>query len=298
MSALVIALDVGGTSFKSALIARGGHVASTVQATPIDSSGSADIILGSLAGTVASYLRVGTPAGVALGFPGPFDYAGGVSRITGVEKFEALYGLDVRQALRERVSLPDVPILFRNDAEAALVGEASYGAGRDRRRLLGVTLGSGLGSAFVVNGQAVDTGPGVPAQGWLYPVLFGGQRADDCFSRRGLLARLRAAGSHWAEVKPAAEAARGADAAARRVFEAFGADLGAFLSPFAVQFEAEAVLVAGRIAGALDLFGQPMQQALTVPVLAGERGAEAALLGAADLIFNPWADLNSQRVTA
>jgi glucokinase len=189
-----------------------------------------------------------------------------------------------------------MPILFRNDAEAALVGEARYGAGRRVRRLIGLTLGTGFGSAFVIDGQPVAAGPGVPAQGWLYPVLFRGIRADDCFSRRGLLARLSAAGLAWADIKPAAEAARGGDAAARHVFEAFGADLGEFLNLFAVQFQAEAVLVAGRIAGALDLFRGPMQTALTVPVLAGERGAEAALLGAAELVFNRPADsLNAQR---
>jgi hypothetical protein len=43
--------------------------------------------------------------------------------------------------------------------------------------------------------------------------------------------------------------------------------------------------VLGRIAGALDLFGPPLQQALVVPLLPAERGAEAALLGAAELVF-------------
>jgi glucokinase len=296
MNAWVVALDVGGTSLKSAVIAPGGQVASAVLQTPLDSAGSADVILGTLSRAVAGHLRGLAPAGLALGFPGPFDYANGICRIAGVEKFDALYGLNVRQALRERLGLPNVPILFCNDAEAALVGEARYGAGRGWRRLLGVTLGSGFGSAFVVDGRAVTSGPGVPANGWLYPVTFRGLRADDCFSRRGLLARLRAAGSAWSEVKPAAEAARGTDAAARQVFESFGADLGEFLNPFASAFKAEAVLVAGRIAGALDLFMQPLQQALSVPAAAGERGAEAALLGAADLFFNRQAEsMNDKR---
>jgi glucokinase len=234
---------------------------------------------------------------VALGFPGPFDYAQGICRITGVEKFEALYGLDVRQALRERLGQPELPIRFRNDAEAALVGEGRYGAGRPLRRLLGVTLGTGFGSAFVAEGRAVTAGPGIPANGWLYPVLFRGQRADDVFSRRGLLARLRAAGLAWSDVKLAAEAARAGDEPSQRVFEAFGADLGEFLKPFAVAFGAEGVLVAGRIAGALDLFGPFVQRALPVPVLAGQRGAEAPLLGAAELFFNYQADQASQERT-
>jgi hypothetical protein len=52
-----------------------------------------------------------------------------------------------------------------------------------------------------------------------------------------------------------------------------------------VAFAAEAVLVLGRIAGAMDLFGPSLRQALSLPALPGERGPEAALLGAADLLF-------------
>jgi glucokinase len=190
----------------------------------------------------------------------------------------------MRDALRSRLDLGDLPILFRNDAEAAVVGEARYGAGRDYRRLIGVTLGTGCGSAFVVDGVPVTSGPGVPPNGWLYPALFHGLRADDLFSRRGLEARLRAAGGAQRSVKDAAAAARAGDAGARQVFEEFGADLGIFLNSFVVTFAAEAVLVLGRIAGAIDLFGPPLREALSVPALPGKRGADAALLGAADLL--------------
>jgi len=115
-------------------------------------------------------------------------------------------------------------------------------------------------------------------------MLFHGLRADDVFSRRGLEFRLQAAGVMDRNVKAAAVAARAGDADARQVFEAFGADLGSFLNSHAVAFAAEAVLVLGQIAGAIDLFGPPLRQALSVPALSGERGPEAALLGAADLL--------------
>jgi glucokinase len=286
-SARVIALDVGGTSVKSALIAPGGHVIGKPSITPIDSSGEADSILSAFAQIIRTHIRESHSfhlLGVALGFPGPFDYAAGICLIEGVEKYGAIYGVNMRDALRIRLDLGDVPILFRNDAEAAVVGEARYGAGQNYRRLIGVTLGTGCGSAFLVGGVPVTSGPGVPPNGWLYPVLFRGLRADDLFSRRGLEARLRAAGVTERNVKDAAAAARAGDADARQVFETFGADLGAFLNPFAVAFAAEAVLVLGRIAGAMDLFGPPLRQALSVPALPGERGPDAALLGAADLL--------------
>ena len=287
-SARVIALDVGGTSVKTALVAPGGHVIGEPAITPIDSAGEAEGILGTFARIISSHLgqaQTSNVIGLALGFPGPFDYAAGICLIEGVEKYAAIYRVNMRDALRTRLNLGDLPILFRNDAEAAVVGEARYGAGLDYRRLIGVTLGTGCGSAFLVDGLPVTSGPGVPPNGWLYPVLFHGLRADDVFSRRGLEARLQVAGVTERNVKAAATAARAGDIGARQVFNTFGADLGSFLNLHVVAFAAEAVLVLGRIAGAFDLFGPSLCQALSVPALPGGRGADAALLGAADLLF-------------
>ena len=287
--ARVIALDVGGMSVKSAVVAPEELVIGKPVTTPVDSTGDAQTILSTFVRVVAGHLHEVQPSdllGVALGFPGPFDYAEGICRIRGVEKYESIYAVNIREALQTRLGLVDLAILFRNDAEAAIAGEARYGAGRGYQRLIGVTLGTGCGSAFIVNGAPVTSGPGVPANGWLYPVLFHGRRADDVFSRRGLEVRLRSGGATVADVKEAAQAARAGDAISRQVFEAFGADLGLFLDPLAMAFKADAVLVLGQIAGAIDIFGPPLRRALSVPALRGERGADAALLGAADLLFN------------
>jgi glucokinase len=287
-SARVIALDVGGTSVKSACVAPRGRVIRAPAITPIDSSGEAESILGIFAQIIGTHLgqaQTSNVIGAALGFPGPFDYGNGICLIEGVEKYGALYGVNMRAALRARLELRDLHILFRNDAEAAAVGEARYGAGRNYQRLIGVTLGTGCGSAFLVDGVPVISGPGVPPNGWLYPVLFHGLRADDVFSRRGLEVRLQSARVAAVDVAEAAAAARAGDPAARQVFEAFGADLGSFLNSHAVAFAAEAVLVLGQIAGAIDLFGPPLRQTLSVPALPGARGPDAALLGAADLLF-------------
>jgi glucokinase len=287
-NARVIALDVGGTSVKSALVAPEGQVIGKPSITSIDSSSGAENILKTFAQIINTHLgqaQTSNVIGVALGFPGPFDYGAGICLIEGVEKYQSIYGINMRDALRARLDLGQLPILFRNDAEAAVVGEARYGAGRDYGRLIGVTLGTGCGSAFLVDGVPVTSGPGVPPNGWLYPALFHGIRADDLFSRRGLEARLQAARVTERHVKAATEAARAGDADSRQVFEAFGADLGTFLNSFAVPFTAEAVLVLGRIAGAMDLFGPPLRQALSIPALPGERGPDAALLGAANLLL-------------
>jgi glucokinase len=275
---------------KSAVVELGRERVSRPLITPIASAGPAEEILATLAGVVRHHLAglAQPPLGVACGMPGPFDYQAGISYIRGVAKYETIYGLDLRAALRERLGQPALPILFRNDAEAAIVGEARFGLGQPYQRLIGLTLGTGLGSAFIHQGVPLTSGPGVPPNGWLYDQPVHGQLADDVFSSRGLIARLTQAGVKPAEIEPAAQSARQGNALARQVFADFGRDLGQFIQPFGRDFQAEALLVLGGIAGAFDLFAPWLGQSLPVPVWPGRLGADAALLGAASLFeFEP-----------
>jgi glucokinase len=287
-----ISLDVGGQSVKSARVTEQLALLDE-RNDPIDSLADAGAVLATMTGIIASHLAAGEPRGVALAFPGPFDYPGGVCLIRhtshgGGVKFGALYQLNVREALRARLSRPILPIVFRNDAEAAILGEAVHGAGRPYRRVIGITLGTGLGSAFVAGGRAQVSGPGVPENGWLYCVPFAAATADDAFSTRGLLARLDAAGLAYDDVHAATVDAATVDAGQtaelKRAFEEFGADLGIFLRPFAADFDADAVIVLGGIANAWSLFAPALQAQLPVPAIRGALGASAALIGAAELL--------------
>jgi glucokinase len=286
----VIALDIGGSSIKSAVVSSTGQLIGQPALTPVDSQAEAAVILECFASAIRQHLPAIAEAnflGVAIGMPGPFDYEAGISYITGVAKYESIYGLNIKTALQQALDRPACPIVFRNDAEAAIIGEALYGAGRPYRRLIGITLGTGIGSAFVVDGVPVSTGAGVPTNGWLYQEPFHGIPADDLFSTRGLLARLQALTLSLETVAAFAEAARQGEAQLRPAFADFGADLGEFLTPFVQAFRAEAVLVLGGIARSLDLFGPLLQQNLPVPALRGQLGPIAPLLGAADLLFKP-----------
>jgi glucokinase len=268
----VLALDVGGTSVKSVAIAQGSKLLGDVKTSPVDSRGPAEDILDKLADVIQGHAReqVNHPLqGVALGFPGPFDYEAGICLIKGVAKFESLYGLDIRQELWRRMDDDRLPMRFRNDAEAATVGEALYGSGRPFVRQIGLTLGTGCGSAFLVAGRPVTAGPGVPANGWLYPISFRSRPADERFSIRGLLGALRAAGVSAETIKSAAELARRDHLEARQVFVLFGRDLGAFLLPWSREFEADAVILQGGIANAFDLFGAELSAVLPVTVRKG-----------------------------
>jgi glucokinase len=246
--------------------------------------------LGSFAAAIRQHLDNVSEAdllGVAIGMPGPFDYEVGISYIKGVAKYEAIYGMNIKTELQQLLGKQNLPIVFRNDAEAAIMGEALYGAGRPYRRLIGITLGTGIGSAFVVEGKSVESGRGVPPHGWLYQEPFQDLPADDVFSTRGLLARLQKINPAYETVAAFAEAAHSGEAQLRQGFLQFGSDLGEFLASFAQTFGAEVILVLGGIARAIDLFEPLLQQNLPVPALPGQLDSIAPLLGAADLLFKP-----------
>jgi glucokinase len=267
----VVALDVGGTSVKSAVVRRPGALDGPPERTAIDSSGSADEVLDTLAGAVRALApAAGAPiAGVAVAFPGPCDYERGIPGHHDDGKFAALAGVSLRDELGGRLGHPAPELCFCNDAEAAIVAEALYGDGRAFGRVLGITLGAGLGACLVA-GEAIVEARGEVVPGELYREPFGAGTADDAFSDRGLRARLGGA-----------DPATARDEQARSSFAAFGADLGAFLAPWAATFEADVVVVAGGIAAAFALFAPALRAALAIPVRAGALGAAAGMIGAA-----------------
>ena len=282
----VIALDVGGSSIKSALVVDGQQIIGDLCVDVIQSGATADEILNTLAAIITGHLdKVKTVRGIAFAFPGPFDYGQGICLIQNQAKYESLYGIDVGARLKEIIHMPALEIKYRNDAEAAILGEACYGAGIPYSRVIGLTLGTGLGSAFIEDGVVITEGADVPPNGWLYSFPFGNQRADDVFSTRGLLARLRERGIHAVDIASALQKGDKDINALEASFASFGADLGMFLNPFVSHFRADGVLVTGGISEAWDRFAPSLMRSLSVPVLRGKLGNQAALLGAAALYF-------------
>lgn len=295
----LIALDVGGGSVKSGRVSLGERTVQGLRNDPIDSYGDADTILDALAAAIGAQAAHSAPqdiAGVAFGFPGPMDYdkgicyiqTPGVSYASTKTKFGSIYGVDVGAALRKRLHRPDLVVRFRNDAEAAILGEAIYGAGASYRRVVGVTLGTGLGSAFLIDGVPQTSGAGVPESGWFYPLLTanGSETGDDAFSTRGLLKRFHAAGLTFETVKAAAAAAATAapsNPSVAQVFAQWGNDMGEFVGPWLRDFQAQAFLMVGGIAQAFALFGPSLQARISAPAITGTLGAAAPLLGAAAL---------------
>jgi glucokinase len=283
----VIAIDVGGSSTKSAVVNRDLELLTSVTTTRLNSTGSAGEILGTLADVINRHLRESDQIlGISFGFPGPCNYEKGICLIQHTAKFESLYGYHISSVLEPLLNQPRLPMRFQNDAQAAIIGEVLYGVGKAYRRVIGLTLGTGLGSAFMADGRLVITGAGVPEDGWLYPLPYKDRLVDDSFSTRGLVERFRQHGVESEDVEAAMQQMKHYSEEVKAAFAAFGTDLGAFLKPFVSDFLADAIVMLGGIAQASEYFIPAMQQSLAIPVLRGELGSRAPLLGLTDLFFN------------
>lgn len=287
-------MDVGGTHVTAAKVDLGSRsvVAGQSFREPLNADGSAEEILSAL---IRCASRLATAPGThwAIAVPGPFDYESGTARHSAVGKFDALYGVDVRAALSPR--LPGAAgVTFHNDAQAFLAGEWWAGAAQGHDRAVGITLGTGVGSSFLIGGRTLSYGPGVPPEGRVDLLRYAGLPLEETVSRRAILrAHEHAAdGDPGIDVRQIAERARGGDRVAAEVFSHTFRALGMVLGPWIAAFEPTIIVVGGSIAASWDLVSGPLQEGLAETgswaASAGklERAqhlADAPLLGAAHL---------------
>jgi glucokinase len=266
-------MDVGGSHVTAALVS-GDQVVARADAD-LDPHGSADHILGTIAGVGA---ELGAQSDWMLAFPGPFDYDRGVGSFEGVGKFASIAGLDLRAELGARLG---AQLRFVDDADAYIMGEWQAGAARGHARVLGVTLGTGVGAAFLVDGHPQSGGPGVPPGGNLYPQQYLGGPIEDTVSTRALLASY---GHEGVSVREVFERARVGEASARSVVDSTMEHLGRFVAPFIADFGATVFVVGGSISRSWDLIEPALRRGLgdtAVAIARSELLADAPLIGAA-----------------
>ena len=218
--------------------------------------------------------------GAGLAMPGPFDYAAGVSQMR--HKLTYLYGVDLRGALAARFGWQPRQVRFLNDAAAYLLGEIGAGAARGVPRAVGITLGTGIGSAFAANGSIVTSGPGVPPGGEVWNLPYGYGIVEDSLSGRAIQQTYKSRTGRQVEVADIAAAApEDADAAA--AFAEFGRHLGIALRGLAGEFAPEVVVIGGGISRSAHLFlpaAERELQGMKLELRVSSLRDKAALVGA------------------
>jgi glucokinase len=272
------ALELGGSHISGACVDLSTNAVGAVVRVPLGPQGSRSELLNSILHVAATLGDEMTQVGFAA--PGPFDYKRGICMISGLRKLEGLFGVDLRAEIAGVLPKAEPrAIRFVNDAEAFLIGEARGGAASGHARAMGVTLGTGLGSAFLAGGAIVRRGVGVPPGGELYVVPFRGRPVEDTISGRGLSSTF-GAGISGEEIARMADCG---DEDAIRAFARFGEDLGEFLAPWCADFKPTSVVFGGSIARAWSHFGSALTRALGSMAAVAGRLDEAALLGAAQV---------------
>jgi glucokinase len=264
------ALELGGSHVSACVVDVETWRISDLCRLPLHPEGTRRELLGAIREAAASLRDVSR---LVVAAPGPFDYENGICLVRGLGKLDGLFGVDMRAELARALLVDPAVIRFLNDAEAFLLGESAAGAARGHDRAIGITLGTGLGSAFLVGGELVRAGESVPPNGDLHVVPFRGGCVEDTISGRAISARFDGR-TGAAEIAARADAGDVRSAAA---YASLGADLAAFLEPWLDAFRPTCVVVGGSIARAWRHFSAALPP-ISTPA---ERLDDAPLLGAA-----------------
>lgn len=270
---VIISLDVGGTSIKGCVLQQNRILENSHFQFPSKSDKSKETILDHFADIILHlwdfcrhHLKKYEDAaekqikviGIGFAFPGPFDYPKGISYIKGLNKYDALYGISIPDELSARLNkrLADktFKMLFENDARLFGLGAGTI---YPKKRLIGLTIGTGLGSVFIENGKILTDDTRIPREGYLYSERYKGVLVDNRFSRRGILeeaVKVNLEGPDI-DVKEIADMAKEGNSDAIALFERFGSEMGEMLIPFIKRFLPHIIVVGGQIAKSFDLFG-------------------------------------------
>lgn len=284
MNNIVTGIDIGGSHITAALIDLQTHaiIPESLVRRHVNSKGNADKIIeewtDAIADCKACHPQSSKKLGVAM--PGPFDYENGISFIKDQDKYDALYQVNVKERLANELHIGASDIFMMNDASCFLKGEVFGGAASGRNNVIGITLGTGLGSAVFTDGVIHD--------GDLFCTPYKDATAEDYLSTRWFIkAYNERTGTTAKNVKEIRDRVP-EDATAGALFTEFGKNLGAVVAAYIEKNNAGTVVVGGNIINAWELFIPETENVLhnkgiSVSLVKAKLGEEAALLGAGSL---------------
>lgn len=262
----MIGLDVGGTTVKGGLIAADGSIVrSASRPTPVDDIGDLIDTLAELSVRLAREEKI---QAIGVGLPGLRSADTG--EIVASPNVPCLNGANVETRLAPRV---DAPVVTRNDADMGAWGEFSVGAGAGTRHMICLTLGTGVGSGLILDGQLYNGSRGYAAEAGHIVVDPDGLPCG-CGSRGCLEAVASATGivalaRSWfgpddrkrvpepMTSEAIAKAAQEGHEASREVYDQAGRYLGIACASLINLLNPEAIVMAGGVIAAGDLILDP-----------------------------------------
>ncbi len=313
---LVIGIDVGGQTTKCGVVdARGTVLAQTVIRS--DNHTTVEPYIAELAEAlnriVAEAKAEGRIRGIGVGAPNGNYYTGNIENAVNLV-WGGTAVIPFAKLLSEQMN--GIPVSLTNDANAAAMGEMTYGAARGMKNFIMITLGTGVGSGIVINGEMVYGHDGFAGElGHTCAVRHNGRQCNcgkqGCLETYASATGVARTAREWLEMsdepsllrsldkitsKDVYEAAKEGDKLALKIFEYTGRILGEKFADF-IEFSApEAIVLFGGLARSKEFLTEPIQKAMDANVLPLWRGkvklvysqlkeSDAAILGASALAW-------------
>lgn len=297
MEKIAVGTDVGGSHITCQLfnLTTNQPVEQSACRVAVNSKGTKNEILDEWVSAIRKAVRnynIESLSGIGFAMPGPFDYQNGIAWFTGVQKFETLHAVNIREEIQNRLNVStEFPLRFLNDASCFAIGEAWLGKASIFKKIIAITMGTGFGTTFINNRLPVAGKDGIPEDGFLYHIPFKESIADDYFSTRWFLKEYKKkTGNKLQGVKELADLSFH-DPVATGLFKNFGRNLGEFLAPWIRAFNADCLVLGGNISKSFPLFKTEMATQLSnskvnPTICLSEIAEYAALFGSAKLCDN------------
>ena len=289
---MIGAVDIGGTKIAVAAVTRGGEIRARLvvptapEAGPQHAVNEIIRLLKDVSAQSAERLD-----GIGIGCTGPVD------PITGtIGHVPFLPGWDGLPLVDELHRAFGVQVAMENDADAGALAEASQGAGRNASRFLYITIGTGIGGAFIIDGQIYRGAGGFHPEFGHQVVAMDGPEctcgARGCWEALASGPALAQQG-HRTTARDVCDAARNAVPDAVAAVDQFGFYLGLGLANLVTLLVPDVVALGGGVMRNADLFRDriaatvrstcrlvPTEKISIVPAMLG---ADTALVGAAQV---------------
>ena len=312
---IAIGIDIGGMSIKGAAVDSNGRVYEKFS-MPFTKGEPGEETIRKLAETVKEYIAANglenKIVGIGLGSPGTLDIKNGIVNYANNLGWENLHVADIFHEI-----LP-YSVRLTNDANAASLGEAKYGAGKSYDSIIMLTLGTGVGGGIIINGKLYEGNEGKGAELGHSVIVVDGEQCT-C-GRKGCLETYASATALIRETKKAMhsnrrslmwkvcpdidlvggkvpfEAAKQGDKTAIDVLDNYIKYLGEGILNFCNIFRPNVIVLSGGIANAGDYLFDRVNKYIKdrnygykmtpeVKVVPAELGYDSGKIGAAALFF-------------
>lgn len=313
MKPYVVGIDIGGTNTVFGIVdARGVVIASSSIKTlkHADFNDYLEDLYEGVMRLLVAHDAVDKIHGIGIGAPNANYYTGMVERLANIPWPTPL---PLAKMVSDKFG---IPVAITNDANAAAIGEMTYGAARGMKNFIMITLGTGVGSGIVINGQLVYGHDGFAGELGHFIVKRNNGRLCGCGRTGCLEAYCSATGvartaREFLEIrtepsllrnipidaitsKDVYDAAVNGDKIAKEIFEYTGNLLGEAFADFVTFSSPEAIILFGGLSKSGDLLLRPLRESMErnmmymfkdkVKVILSElKEADAAVLGASAL---------------